>query len=104
MIMNTIVSHARLNIYLDDPDLRTRIRIAAASGNVSLSAYCLTAIRQRLVEDGFLSEHELIKPSMRDTTQAESRAAAARALEELRRQAGPIGVPVRDLIAEGRRR
>jgi hypothetical protein len=52
--MPTTPRQLRLNIYLDEPDLR----------------------------------------------QAE----AARAMDRLRRQIGPIGVPVRELIEEGRRR
>jgi hypothetical protein len=73
--MNAVVSHARLNIYLDDPELRTRIRIAAASDNVSLSAYCLEAIRRRLAQDGLQSESEPIKPSASETHQVEAPAA-----------------------------
>jgi hypothetical protein len=34
----------------------------------------------------------------------EQRRAAARALQEFRRRVGPIGIPVAELIREGRRR
>lgn len=84
--------HARLNIYLDEPELRQAVKIAAAKEGVTLSAYCLKALRSRLVEEGFL-------PGTSDR-QAE----AARALDRLRQQIGPIGIPVRELIHEGRRR
>lgn len=83
---------SRLNIYLDEPELRQAVKIAAAKEGVTLSAYCLKAVRSRLVEEGFL-------PGSSDR-QAE----AARAMDRLRQQIGPIGTPVRELIHEGRRR
>jgi hypothetical protein len=84
--------HVRLNIYLDEPQLRQAVKIAAAKEGVTLSAYCLKAVRSRLVEEGFL-------PGI-SGRQAE----AAQALDRLRQQIGPIGTPVRELIHEGRRR
>lgn len=92
--MGTPATYHRLNIYLDDSTLRQRIKIAAARQEVTISAYCLEAIRHRLVEDGFLSSAQA----------GEGPQVAAQALDQLRRQIGPIGTPVRDLIAEGRRR
>lgn len=83
----------RVNIYLDDPTLRVTLKTAAVRQQVSLSAYCLQAIRQRLVAEGYLPATEVAGPH-----------AAAQALDRLRRQVGPIGVPVRELIAEGQRR
>jgi hypothetical protein len=84
----------RINIYLDDPALRITIKTAAARQQSTISDYCLQAIRQRLVADGYLPAQ----------TGEASPPAAARALDHLRRQVGPIGVPVRELIAGGRRR
>ncbi len=84
--------HHRLNIYLDAPELREAIRVAAARADESLSEYCLTAIRGRLSEEGFLP------PSKQE------RARAAAALDEARARFGPIGIPVRELIEEGRSR
>lgn len=78
----------RLNIYLDDPDLKRRVRIAAANEGVTLSAYCVRAIEERLAGES--------------AAKARSPAAAAAELSRLRRRIGPIGIPVRDLIAEGR--
>lgn len=86
-------THVRLNIYVDDPALRRRIGVAAARDGVSLSAYCLEAIRRRLAADGLSESGERI-----------ARRAAARDLDALRARIGPIGVPVRDLLADGRRR
>jgi hypothetical protein len=87
-------TYPRLNIYLDDPNLREQIKMAAVRQGTTLSAYCLEAIRQRLTAEGFLTTPE-------NETDPQ---AAARALDRLRGQIGPIGVPVRDLVAEGRRR
>lgn len=92
--MSAPASYPRLNIYLDDPHLHETIRVAAARRGITLSAYCVEAIRQRLAEDGLLPA-----ATVESTPQA-----AAQALDRLRRQIGPIGIPVRDLIAEGRRR
>lgn len=80
----------RLNIHLD-PGLKERIRIGSARAGQTLSQYCEEAIRRRLSEDGLL-------PADRRTARE-----SARSLDRLRRAVGPLGVPVRDLIAEGRR-
>jgi len=87
-------TYLRLNIYVDRSDLREAVKIAAARCGVTLSAYCLEAIRLRLMEEGFLPRQE------REVSQQQ----AARALDSLRTKVGPIGVPVSDLIAQGRRR
>lgn len=85
-------TYQRLNIYLDSPEMRERIKVAAARSGVTLSDYCLEAIRRRLTEEGFLPP-----------TRTKARA-AAKALDRLRSRLDPLGVPVRDLIDEGRRR
>lgn len=87
-------TYLRLNIYVDRADLREAVKIAAARRGVTLSAYCLEAIRLRLMEEGFLprQEPEAIKQD------------AARALDSLRTRIGPIGIPVSDLVAQGRQR
>ncbi len=86
--------YSRLNIYLDDPELREKIKIAAAREGVNLSAYCLQAVRRRLAEEGYLPAPEA----------ALGPRAAAGALDGLRRRIGPIGLKARDLIDEGRAR
>ena len=85
------VTRSRLNIYLDDPTLQEKIKVAAARRRMSLSAYALMALRRQLAADGLLPSEE-------------SPEEAARALDELRARVGPIGVPVAELIEEGRRR
>lgn len=84
-------TRARLNIYLDDPGLHEKVKIAAARRGVSMSAYALLALRQLLAQDGLLSTEEGPQE-------------AARRLDELRRRVGPLGVPVQTLVEEGRRR
>jgi len=91
--MRPSAAYSRLNIYVDDASLRQQVKIAAAQRGVTLSAYCVEAIRRRLVEDG-------LGPACSSSGGPK---AAARALDVLRRRVGSLGVPVRDLIAEGRR-
>ncbi len=85
-----MATRARLNIYLDDPALQEKIKIAAARRHMSLSAYALLALRRQLAADGLLPSEE-------------SPEEAARALDELRARVGPVGIPVAELIEEGRR-
>ena len=80
----------RLTVYLDAPEVRGAIRIAAARANQSISEYCRRAIRSRLLEEGFLP------PSK------EQRARAAASLDRARERYGPIGVSVLELIEDGR--
>ena len=88
-------AYPRLNIYLDERSLRTQIKIAAARHRVSVSSYCVEAIRERLATEG----EGPAAPSSRG-----SRRAAARALNQLRKRIGPIGIPVTELIRAGRKR
>jgi hypothetical protein len=89
--MRRMRRYDRLNIYLDDSTLRERIKVAAARHGTTVSAYCVAAIRRRLGADGFPSDL------------GDRRGAAAEALDTLRREIGPVGVPVTELIAEGRK-
>ena len=86
-------TQVRVNIYLDDPVLKREIKVAAANQGVSLSAYCVDAIREKLsrARSGAIVRSEL-----------EHRETAA-ALDRLRTEIGPIGISVRELIDEGRR-
>jgi len=93
------MKHELINIFLDDPSLRAQIKIAAARHGVTIGAYCLDAIRHRLSEEGLLSASETEEPASMASPRA-----AAHTLDRLRQQLGTIGVPVHDLIAEGRRR
>ncbi|MGH2739985.1 MAG: hypothetical protein ACRDH6_05845 [Actinomycetota bacterium] len=86
------MSYPRLNIYLDSEHLKERIKVAAARAGVSLSEYALEALRRRLAEEG------LMPPSK------EARRKAARAMDRIRKRIGPIGISVKELVEEGRRR
>ncbi len=93
--------YTRINIYLNDRDLKTQIKFAAARRGVSISAYCEKAIRNRLVNEGSMDN---TKVESRQPELIESAKEAARELDQLRHKIGPISVPVRDLIDEGRLR
>ncbi|MGB5162383.1 MAG: CopG family transcriptional regulator [Thermoanaerobaculia bacterium] len=92
--MTTEPPQARVNIYLDDPDLKREIKIAAANRGVTQSAYCVEAIRQRLERERSAETAAGSRQRSRDV---------AKALDQLRAEIGPVGIPVRDLIDEGRR-
>jgi|GEM_PF-1376445 hypothetical protein len=94
--MKSNKAYVRLNIYLDEPELHKRIKIAAARNRMTISAYCCEAIRRRLAEDG------LLPPSLEEEKQRAR--AAAEVLDRLRTSIGPIGIPVVKLIEEGRLR
>lgn len=93
-MVHSSMTYSRLNIYLDDPELRTKIKIAAARRGVSTSAYCLEAIREKLAREG---EQTI------DDERMKKRQEAARRLDALRSSIGRIGTPVSELVAEGRR-
>jgi len=92
--MPTEPAQVRVNIYLDDPDMKREIKIAAANRGVTQSAYCVQAIRQRL-------ESERTAETASDTKHR--RREVAEALDQLQAEIGPVGIPVRELIDEGRR-
>jgi plasmid stability protein len=47
-----VVRTARLNTYLPDPEVRRRVKVAAARRDLSVSEYCVRAILRQLAEDG----------------------------------------------------
>ena len=75
------------------PALQPWLEAAAEARGQGARDYVMEALRERLAADGFL-------PGARPKTPAE----AAQLLDGLRRQVGPLGVPVRELVLEGRRR
>ncbi len=42
------MAKARINIYVDDPEIRKRVRREAANQDISISEFCLSAIRSKL--------------------------------------------------------
>jgi len=91
--MTAQAAQVRVNIYLDEPELKREIKIAAAQRSVTLSAYCVEAIRQRLTRDLSVGA-----AGSREKSRDE-----ALAMDRLRAEIGPIGIPVRELIDEGRK-
>ena len=88
-----MAKYVRLNIYLDDPAVRDKVRAAATARGMTISEYCLMAIKAQLERDPAADERAL-----------ERRRKAAEAIDRLRRKIGPIGIPVSALVREGRRR
>ena len=87
--------YARLNMYVDDPQVRGQVKLAALQVGMTVSAYCLEAIRRRLADEGYLSAGEKRKMTPQE---------AARDMDRIRKEIGPIGISIRDLINEGRYR
>jgi len=46
------ITPLRLNIYVNDPEVRRHVKTAAAKQDVSVSEYCLRAITLQLIKDG----------------------------------------------------
>jgi hypothetical protein len=84
---------ARLGIYLEDEEMKKQIKIAAAKKGISATDYCEEAIKEKLQREDKLSNEEITR-----------RKAILARIEELREKIGPIGLPVSELIEEGRRR
>lgn len=42
----------RLNIYINDPEIRRQVKRAAANKDISVSEYCVRAITRQLIKDG----------------------------------------------------
>ena len=75
--------------------MRGQVKLAALRAGVTVSAYCLEAIRRRLADEGHLPVGEKRKMTPQE---------AARDMDRLRKEIGPIGISIRDLIDEGRYR
>ena len=48
----------RIQVYVDK-DLKRRVELAAAKHNVSITSYCLAAIKQKLAEDDLLERNQI---------------------------------------------
>ena len=79
----------KMTLYLEDEKIHKSIKQAALDLKLSLSEYCLEAVKERLEKDGYL----------RGRKQQQRMAAN---MDRLRKEIGPIGVPVHKLIEEGR--
>lgn len=80
----------KVSIYLGDPELRRRLKLAAARRDTTISAFCEEAIREKLAR-----EESAVPGTAR---------AAAKRLDERRARFGPIKISTADLVKEGRYR
>ena len=88
-----MVRKARLGLYLEDEEIKKKIKIAATKRGISTTAYCAEAIKERLIRDGEISgSAEADKKELLDR------------MDKLKQEIGPLGISVTELIAEGRRR
>jgi predicted DNA-binding protein len=87
--MNKPASYPRINIYLDDPELRVKVKIAAARKGMTVSAYCLEVIRHRLNEEEEISQTQNTKSSLNITPKE-----TAAKLRRLQKETGPTGILV----------
>jgi hypothetical protein len=88
-----MVHKARLGLYLEDEDIKKRIKIAAAKRGVSTTIYCAQAIEERLKREGELSDKE-----------TENKRTFLLRVDKLRKELGPINISTAELVKEGRRR
>ena len=88
-----MVKKARLGLYLEDEEIKKRIKIAAAKRGISTTVYCAEAIKERLVREGELN----------DESDGGRKALLSR-MDRLRREIGPVGASTSELVNEGRRR
>ena len=93
--MINLVRKARLGLYLEDEEIKKKIKIAAANRGISSTSYCAEAIKERLIRDG-----EIISQPSQDERKKELLAK----MDRLRQQIGPIGITTTELVKEGRRR
>ncbi|MBI4267277.1 MAG: hypothetical protein HY662_00650 [Chloroflexi bacterium] len=84
---------ARLGLYLEDEEIKKRIKIAAARRGTSTTAYCAEAIRERLQRDGEMSDKI-----------DRGKLALLSRIDKLRQEIGPVGTSTAELVEEGRRR
>jgi hypothetical protein len=78
-----------------DRTLHRRLKVAAAQRDMTLTEYTIEALKRQLALDAGFQKSAAWQRKAR---------AAADALDRFGRRIGPIGVPVTDLIREGRRR
>ena len=80
----------KVSIYLGDPELRWRLKLAVAKRDTTISAFCEEAIREKLARE---------ESGVTGTAWA-----AARRLDDRRSRLGPVEISTADLVKEGRYR
>jgi len=89
--MEPAITRRKISIYLDDPELRRRLKVAAAQHDISISAFCEEAIRAKLQN---VEVNAVLKAARR----------AARRLDEKRNKLGSLDIQTWELVKDGRRR
>ncbi|MEW6182138.1 MAG: hypothetical protein AB1500_03030 [Bacillota bacterium] len=80
----------KVSIYLSNPELRRRLKLAAARGDTTISSFCEEAIREKLAQ-----EESAVSVTAR---------AVDRRLDTRRARLGPVKINTADLVKEGRYR
>jgi hypothetical protein len=74
-----MVKKSRLGLYLEDEEIKTQVKIAAARRGLSTTAYCAQAIEQRLRIDG-------------ETSRDADRRVILSRVDRFRKEVGPVGI------------
>jgi hypothetical protein len=82
---------ARLGLYLENEDVKKRVKIAAAKRGLSTTTYCVRAIKDQLRRDGEVSDDT-------DKTTLLAR------IDKRRKEIGLLGMTARELVETGRRK
>jgi len=103
-----MAKQSRIDVYVPDPELRRRIKIAAARQDMPVSRWCLEAIRQQLAKEEMLEGEQVkipIKQAKDNTLSTQHGRRRRRQLGGLRGRAlgwTVLSPPVRHLICVGR--
>jgi hypothetical protein len=86
-----MLKKARLGLYLENEDIKKRVKIAAAKRGLSTTTYCARAIKDQLRRDGEVSDDT-------DKTTLLAR------IDKRRKEIGPLGMTAKELVETGRRK
>jgi hypothetical protein len=91
MEVRKMVKKSRLGLYLEDEEIKKRVKIAAAKRGLSTTMYCAQAIEERLRRDGEISKND-------------DRKVMLSRIDRFRKEVGSMDVTAAELVKEGRRR
>lgn len=80
----------KVSIYLDDPELRRRLKLAVVKHDTTISKFCQEAIRDKLTRE---------ECDIQNTARE-----AAKRIDARQVSVGPIDVKTEELVKEGRYR
>ena len=86
-----MATRTRLGLYLEDEEVKKKVKIAAAKRGISATVYCAQAIKERLHKDG-----EIIN-------KADKKALLSR-MDRFRKETGVFGETTSGLVKAGRTR